>query len=1143
MKKNVKALAALFLASFAFLVTACKTDVADTTPPAKVTNVNATAAKGKAVITWTNPADEDFYATRITVAPKVENGNSSLVIEGSTNEKSSASFDGLTNGTEYTFSLYAIDKSLNVSESVEIKATPEDTSDKTPPAEVSDITVTAADGEATLTWVNPTDSDFAGVKISMTPAAGTLANPVTLDRGVNTLAVTGLTIGEEYSFTIQTFDESLNYSEGATQTAIVADTSDTEAPADVTDVIVTAANGNAILTWKNPTDEDFAGVKINLSPAEGTLVNPVTLDKTVTTFTVSGLTNGTEYTFKVQSFDTSLNYSEGKTEKATPKDTSDKTAPAEVTNLSVSCVNGTNGKVNAILTWTDPSDSDLFGMEVTYVKDSNSRAAIAPMAEGSIFVAPGNGGVVITDFATGTSYTFTVKAMDTNGNKSSGISENAEMTLSQLSELKITLTPSTTEITNQDVTVTVKAESSSTVSKIYYVSGIKTSVEDVLEGTEITSASSFTATENGTYTVAAVDYDGRRELSYITVSNIDKTAPKAPTNLAASYDYGKKTITVTWNTSDSDIDHYLVSYTKAGTDVVTDEKVTEKTYTVSSVEVGATAEEYAFTVKVVDKAGNPGSEATTSVTPKAAPLVSKIELERTHFAYTEGGTTFTATVYGSNFDLISSQTDTTVKVQIVDSSNSVTTFDAVIDATNNKATATLTLPTLSSASTAGTNYTVRAKVCGTADKEHTTTFNISDVAKVSSVMLTTTQISVNSVTSETKTTATVTGTNFDVAGTIALALYDSTGTKYGDSVSVDATEFTQSTTSFEVALPVPTVDDTYTVKVLFADVQQSKTASLQVYGVPAFTSFKIPIAGTAKQDNSVTATVKGKNFTAPGVTESDFSVTCDTSSITADSVITIVSDSKLTVTLNIPGTAGSYDVTITNGSNSITGTFTVKDTEGYSVGDIILADGSKVAVADVSTTTFATSGDKVPVAVVAGFNANGAVLGLGLKRSDSYLIWAKSGTTGYNTSFTDIIAKCSGSTSSGYTFTGDLDGSDNWEYICSVDSTASANAETNYPAFNFAANYGTTQGYTDDLASGWYIPSISELYEIYKNKETLQTSLTEVGGFTIGTSYYWSSSQSSNNYSYAYKLNFSNGYVYVSYGKNYNNYVLVVRAF
>ena len=273
MKKNtVKALAALFLASFAFLVTACKTEVAtDTTAPAKVSDITATAANGKAVITWTNPADEDFYATRITVAPKVENGNSSLVIEGTANEKSSASFDGLVNGTEYTFKLYSLDNSHNVSEAVEVTATPQDTSDKTAPAEVTELKIEAADGEATLTWVNPEDSDFAGVKISVLPAEGSLENAVILEKGVTKFDVSGLAIDEEYSFTIQTFDESLNYSEGVTQTAIVADTSDTEAPEDVTDLTVQAANGNAVLTWKNPTDSDFAGVKITMTPAAGTL--------------------------------------------------------------------------------------------------------------------------------------------------------------------------------------------------------------------------------------------------------------------------------------------------------------------------------------------------------------------------------------------------------------------------------------------------------------------------------------------------------------------------------------------------------------------------------------------------------------------------------------------------------------------------------------------------------------------------------------------------------------------------------------------------------------------------------------------------------------------------------------------------------
>ena len=913
---------------------------------------------------------------------------------------------------------------------------------------------------------------------------------------------------------------------------------------------VTAANGKAVLTWTNPADKDFYATRVTVTPTvengnSSLVIEGKAGEKSSASF--EGLVNGTEYTFKLCSMDKSHNASEAVEVKATPKASEDSTAPAEVTNLSVSFVNGKDGKVNAALTWTDPIDTDLFGMEVTYVKDSSSRAAIATMAQGSIFVAPGNGGVVITDLTAGTTYTFTVKTMDTNGNKSSGESKTKTMSLSQLSELKITLTASTTEITNQDVTITVKAESSSAVSKIYYISGIKTSVNDVLKGTEITSSASFTATENGTYTVAVVDYDGRRELSYITISNIDKAAPNKSANLAASYDYGKKTITVTWNSSDSDVDHYLVSYTKAGTDVVTDEKVTEKSYTVSSVEVGTTEEEYAFTVKPVDKAGNTGSEATTSVTPKAAPLVSKIELSRTHFAYKEAGTTFTATVYGSNFDLISDQTDTTVKVQILDSDGNVesTTTATSVDTTSNTATATLILPTLTSSTAAGTNYTVRAKVCGSIDKEHTTTFNISEAAEVTDVTLSTSLISVNSVTSDTKTKATVTGTNLDLAKTITLFLYDSTGKKYGEEVSVDLTKFTQSTASFDIDLPVPTVDDLYKVRVVLEGwTYRSKTTSLQVYGLPAFTSFDIPNAGTVKEDNTVTATVIGKNFTAPGVSATDFSLSCASNkNIVSDPNITIESDSKLTVTLTIPGTVGSYDVVIASGNNSMTGTFTVKDSKGYALGDVILKDGTKVDAKAVSSTTFATTGDKVPVAV-AVVNENGVgICFLGLKKSSSSLSWAKENTTGYNTSFTDII---------GWRGGGDMDGSANWEYICSEDPEGTKDAATNYPAFDFAANYGTTTcGFdeNDEFASGWYIPSASELYEIYKCKDTLQTSLNNVGGFTIAKtdmySYryqYWSSSQSSANYYYAYYVDFSSGNVYYNYKSN-GNYVLVVRQF
>ena len=112
------------------------------------------------------------------------------------------------------------------------------------------------------------------------------------------------------------------------------------------------------------------------------------------------------------------------------------------------------------------------------------------------------------------------------------------------------------------------------------------------------------------------------------------------------------------------------------------------------------------------------------------------------------------------------------------------------------------------------------------------------------------------------------------------------------------------------------------------------------------------------------------------------------------------------------------------------------------------------------------------------------------------------------------------------TFTGDTEGSDNWEEICAVDPEGTQDPATNYPAFNFANTYGTTAGLTGTgYESGWYVPSIAELCEVYKNKDVIQTSLTKAGGFTIGTSYYWSSSQRASSYAYVYLVDFDDGRV------------------
>lgn len=182
----------------------------------------------------------------------------------------------------------------------------------------------------------------------------------------------------------------------------------------------------------------------------------------------------------------------------------------------------------------------------------------------------------------------------------------------------------------------------------------------------------------------------------------------------------------------------------------------------------------------------------------------------------------------------------------------------------------------------------------------------------------------------------------------------------------------------------------------------------------------------------------------------------------------------------------------------------------YKVGDIILTDGSKVSVENVDN--YSIDENNKPVGVIA-MTSDDVVKIIGLQQGSS-LIWAADSTQGNK--ITNIVAEFTGSTASGYTFTGDEDGSDNWKEICAVDSTGTNNAATNYPIFNFANTYGTKAGLTNTAyETGWYVPSVKELYDVSLEREKIQKSLTQAGGFTFANEFYWSSSQGTKSTGYA----------------------------
>lgn len=183
---------------------------------------------------------------------------------------------------------------------------------------------------------------------------------------------------------------------------------------------------------------------------------------------------------------------------------------------------------------------------------------------------------------------------------------------------------------------------------------------------------------------------------------------------------------------------------------------------------------------------------------------------------------------------------------------------------------------------------------------------------------------------------------------------------------------------------------------------------------------------------------------------------------------------------------------------------------------------------------------------------SGVPVMLGLEFPETGLMWAIPGTTGGNSYFTDIATQVKGSSSYGYAITGDLDGSDNWKYISSIDPIGSQNAATTYPAFYFANMYAAVAGLMDtDFANGWYVPSINELYEVSKQFDALNESLKTLGitlpiiselkvGSTEEKNYarFWSSSQSySLDYS-AYVLEYERKEYYQYYDNPYHSMLI-----
>ena len=155
MKLKTVVAAVLMTLAAVVIASGCKSNITpaqDTTPPAEVTELKATAGNGKVSLSWKNPGDADLYQVEITASPAAGTLTNPVYLSAAKGSAGSFMAEGLTGGQEYTFTVKTIDKTLNMGKAVTVKATPQSTgggsiADTTAPAEVTELKAVAGNGK------------------------------------------------------------------------------------------------------------------------------------------------------------------------------------------------------------------------------------------------------------------------------------------------------------------------------------------------------------------------------------------------------------------------------------------------------------------------------------------------------------------------------------------------------------------------------------------------------------------------------------------------------------------------------------------------------------------------------------------------------------------------------------------------------------------------------------------------------------------------------------------------------------------------------------------------------------------------------------------------------------------------------------
>ena len=261
--------------------------------PSAPTGLNVTSGTGKVTVGWTAPAANGAPITSYTVQAYDPDGNA---VSGATCTISAPTTNcdvstNLVAGTSYTFKVVA----TNAAGAGTASSASSPAAVNAAPSAPRNVTATASNGSATISWDEPSDSRGSAITGYTTTAYNSSNNAVgtcTSTAPTETCSITGLTNGETYTFKVKATNGIGTSVESTASSAVTPST----VPNAPTSVVASAGDGSASISFTPPSNNGGSAITGYTVTASG----GITATGSSSPITITGLTNDTAYTFTVK---------------------------------------------------------------------------------------------------------------------------------------------------------------------------------------------------------------------------------------------------------------------------------------------------------------------------------------------------------------------------------------------------------------------------------------------------------------------------------------------------------------------------------------------------------------------------------------------------------------------------------------------------------------------------------------------------------------------------------------------------------------------------------------------------------------------------------------------------------------------------